>query len=156
MFRHLVPLAGLVAVAACASIIHGGHENVTFGTTPPGAKVVVDDSTFGVTPTTVTLARKRAHTLRIELAGYKPYELKIRRRTSDWVFGNLFLGGVIGVAIDLGTGAMFKLSPKDVQASLTSAADSTASITTHGDRLIVAVVLRPDPSWQKVGQLTRY
>lgn len=150
-----VPLAGLLALCACATIVHGGHEKLTFGTTPPGARVFIDDTAMGTTPTTITFSRKKEHLLRIELEGYKPYTLRITRHTSDWVWANLLVGGVIGVAIDAGTGAMYKLYPKDLRTVMVASGDTTAAVTAHGGQLRVAIVLRPDPTWEKVGQLTR-
>ena len=152
--RYLT-LAGLLGLCACATIVHGGHEDLSFASTPPGARVFIDDTAKGTTPTTINFSRKREHRLRIELDGYKPYTARITRHTSDWVFANLLIGGIIGVAIDAGTGAMYKLSPKDLQAALVTPGDTTAAVTAHGDRLMIAVVLRPDPSWEKMGQLER-
>ena len=138
----------LLASAACGTIINGSKQNVSFSSTPGGATVFVDNQQMGVTPVSLALSRKDHHNVRLELAGYQPYEVKLTRGVSGWVFGNLIFGGLPGLAIDAISGGLYKLSPDDVQATLVS---GTAMRT--GDGLVVLVVLSADPSWEKIGQM---
>ena len=138
----------LLATAACGTIINGSKQNVSFSSTPSGATVFVDNQQMGVTPVSLALSRKDSHDVRLELAGFQPYEIKLTRGISGWVFGNLIFGGIPGLAIDAISGGLYKLSPDDVQATLVS---GTAMRT--GDGLVVLVVLSADPSWEKIGQM---
>lgn len=54
--------------------------------------------------------------------------------------------------MDAITGGLYKLKPDEVNATLTA---ETASIASGNDYLVVAVVLRHEAGWEKVGQLTR-
>ena len=55
-----------------------------------------------------------------EKAGYKTSEVRIHSTINGWYFGNLLLGGVIGmVVVDPLTGAMYTLSPDHIQETLT-------------------------------------
>ena len=54
------------------------------------------------------------------------------------------------VAVDASTGGMYKLTPEAVDASM-----QTRTAVVDGRRTIqVAVVMSPDPSWEKIGQLS--
>ena len=142
-------LVALVALTGCATIMQGSKQNVGISSSPSGAQISVDNQSMGVTPATVPLSRKDNHTVKLSLAGYQPYEMQLSRKTSGWVWGNIVFGGIPGLAVDAITGAMYKLTPEDVNATL---AQGTAM--RRGDTLIVRVVLSPDPSWEKIGQLS--
>jgi hypothetical protein len=148
--RFAVAALGL-ALAGCATIMQGSRQAVGVSSTPTGASVFVDDQPAGVTPTTVNLTRKDHHVVRLELAGYQPYEIQLTRGVSGWVWGNLVFGGLPGLAVDALTGGLYKLTPNTVNATLASGATTQRA----GDRLQVQVVLAADPAWEKIGQLTR-
>jgi hypothetical protein len=149
---------GLVCVAvgfsasACATIIHGSSQKVDFASTPPEARVLVDGRDLGKTPITLKLARKDNHTVRIELEGYQPFEIRIEKELSGWYLGNLVFGGVIGLIVDPITGAMYKLSPKQIAATMTKASTSVAK---QSGTLFVGVSLERDPEWERIGTMTR-
>jgi hypothetical protein len=155
MFKRLLtpsaaalPLAALLT--ACATIMHGTTQGVTLASTPSSARVLVDGKAVGTTPAVAKLARKTNHVVRFELDGYQPFEAPLTRKTSGWAWGNLIFGGLIGIAIDAGNGALYELTPTQLAATM----GRTASVTTK-EGLYVAVVLRPDPAWTKVGQLEK-
>jgi PEGA domain-containing protein len=148
----LLTLAVGLAGAACATIMQGTSQELSVGSSPTGARVIVDGTEAGKTPYVAKLSRKDKHVIRLEMAGYKPYELALTRSTSGWVWGNLVFGGLPGLAVDAITGGLYKLKPEQVQATLDNA---TAATRSGGDVIVVAVVLHPDQSWQQVGQLSR-
>ncbi len=141
--------------------MHGGNQDVTFTSTPSQAKVTVDGVNRGVTPVVVKLSRKNEHVVKLELDGYAPYETVLTKTVSGWVWGNVVFGGLVGLAVDAGTGGLYKL-PNAVNGSMAQATqagsprpkdDEQASAERSG--IIVHVVKAADPSWQKVGSLTR-
>lgn len=144
-----VGIVALVALTGCATIMQGSKQNVGVSSSPSGAQISVDNQAVGVTPATVPLSRKDNHTVKLTLAGYQPYEVQLSRKTSGWVWGNIVFGGIPGLAIDAITGGMYKLTPEDVNVTLTQ-----GTAMRQGDTLIVRVVFAADPSWEKIGQLT--
>lgn len=88
-----------VAVVGCASIIHGTHQSVGVSSVPPAAAVFDNGTPAGKTPAILELKRKMAHTLRIELAGFKPYEVILTQHVSGWIVGNILFGGLIGAIV---------------------------------------------------------
>jgi hypothetical protein len=142
-----------IALISCASIIHGTSQQIGIGSTPSGAKVTVSGQSFGTTPTIADLKRKDNHIVKIELDGYMPYETTLTKKVSGWVWGNVLFGGLIGLAVDAISGGLYNLSPEQIQATLNK--EESANLQLTDDALYVFVTLDPDPSWKKVGQMTK-
>ena len=137
-------------LSSCATIMHGTTEEVSINSNPSGADVIIDGSTAGQTPLIKDLKRKNLHLVRIELEGYSPYELRLTRKVSGWVWGNIVFGGLVDLAVDAITGGLYKLDPTVITAELRSA--GSASLL-QDDQLVILVVLDPDPTWTKIGEL---
>jgi hypothetical protein len=147
--RSLAIAAFILSTGACASIMHGNKQGISVNSTPTGASVVVDGQPMGTTPAVLQLARKSTHVIQLNLDGYQPYEIALTRGTSGWVWGNIVFGGLIGLGVDAATGSLYKLSPETITADM-----QTRTAVIDGKQTIqIAVVMTPDPSWQKIGQL---
>jgi len=153
--RTLRPLAigtSLLSLLACATIMQGTRQEVSIASTPSGATVTIDNGEVAKTPYAAKLKRKDKHTIKIELPGYRPYELATSRGTSGWVWGNIVFGGIPGLIIDAIAGGMYKLKPEEIQAAL---AQQGAQVDLQSDMLVVMVTLQPDPTWQRIGTMVR-
>ena len=133
--RHVTLIAllcaGLIS-GGCASIVHGGNRNVTIGSDPSGAKASISRAggeavSVQTTPCTVSLDPKggyfkgQSYTLTLELAGYRSATVELRPKLSGWYFGNIVLGGLIGmVAVDPVTGSMWNIEPDHIEQKLTA------------------------------------
>lgn len=148
--RNLALVLSVAATGACATMMQGTTQAISINSTPASATVTVDGTPMGHTPTVLRLERKNEHLVRLELDGYQPFEMKLSKSISGWVWGNILFGGVIGVAVDGSTGAFYKLSPEAVVANMETRTASIDGKTT----IQVAVVMTPDPSWEKIGQLS--
>jgi hypothetical protein len=84
------------------------------------------------------------------MAGYQPYELTTTRHTTGWVWGNIVFGGLIGLAVDAITGALYAINPEQVQGQL---AKLGSSARLENGALYVILVPRRDPTWPLIGQL---
>ena len=147
-----VAVVTAVTVAGCATIMNQTKQSVGVASTPAGASVTIDEHPSGSTPVVVRLSRKHQHLVHIELAGYQPYETILTRKVSGWVWGNVLIGGVIGLGIDVTSGGMYKLAPDHVAAVLQKTGHAKMP---REDVLCIAVVLTPDSRWERIGQLTR-
>ena len=120
-----------LAVSGCATIITGAHQTISFKSDPSEASVKIYDAKGEMvseqkTPFIVTLKKGRGYfksedyRVVIEKAGYRPSEIQISARVGGWyAFGNLLFGGLIGYFIvDPISGAMWTLTPEDVNATL--------------------------------------
>jgi hypothetical protein len=143
----------LIAVSGCATIAHGSRQTVTVTSDVPGATVTlltkapeqepVVRSTPGITPVDVRAPRREQHlVVRVEKEGCPAAEVKLTRRVSAWVAGDLipanplsmqgmshpsrqypqqvFIGVPVMFGIDLLSGGAYKL-PRRVHVDLCGA-----------------------------------
>jgi hypothetical protein len=129
----ILMLASVIAVSGCASIVSGRYQVINIKSNPDDATVKVYDSkgeqiSNSKTPFIITLKKGKGYfksakyRLVIEKAGYSAAEVQITSRIGGWyAFGNLLFGGLIGyLIVDPLTGAMWTLSPEEVNATLGS------------------------------------
>jgi hypothetical protein len=133
----------------CATIIHGTRQDISFTSSPSGAGVIINDQNKGATPIIVNLERKNNYTVKIQLAGYLPYETNIVKKVDGWIAGNIIFGVIMGLVVDAATGGMYKLTPEQISAEL----KNTTVLLQKGDQIYIIVVMSADPSWEKIGSL---
>jgi PEGA domain len=68
----------------CLTIVRKSHQAVHVTAMPKGARVLVDGTYRGEAPLSLKLAKKPPHVIRIEKDGYRPVEIRLRKRT-PWV-----------------------------------------------------------------------
>jgi hypothetical protein len=112
--------------------------------------VTIDGLFYGESPVLAKLTRKNVHLVEIELAGYLPYETKLVRRASGWIWGDIMFGGILSLAVDAISGGLYKLTPDQLQATMAG----QTSLNQDDGALLLTVVMRPDPTWEKIGELT--
>ena len=118
---HLMPLpfsrlAGLslaaLTLSACATITKGSDQSVSILTDPAGAECRMerDGMTIAVvnpTPGTVQIDKsKHAVVVKCAADGYQDTFATMASEFQDMTVGNVVFGGLIGLAIDAGSGAM--------------------------------------------------
>jgi hypothetical protein len=172
-FIHVRPSLGLVlvfvlfGVTGCGTLFHGTRQEIQIASQPSGASVFVNNQSFGETPAVVKLKRNSKYSVILEMPGYQPYEVSLSRKTSILFFVNI---PVLGQVVDALSGAMYELTPAQIQKQFGEAApapadsitppavaDSTktgALLDMSGDTFYVLVTMEPDPNWKKIGQLT--
>jgi len=108
-------LLGIVAAmaAGCATITTSSHQSLEVTTEPPGAicKVTRGAAALGVvnpTPGKLDIAKGSG---RLSVAcgkeGYLPASAEAEAQFQGMTLGNVLLGGLIGVAVDASSGAMY-------------------------------------------------
>jgi membrane-associated protease RseP (regulator of RpoE activity) len=127
MIRTIGLLALVIMLMGCATIMHGSSQTVGISSSPSGARVTINGEYRGETPLRVELARKQDYIIKVEKEGFEPASSTITSKVSGMTFGNIIFGGLIGLAVDAGSGGLYKLSQDDVQITLTKlgAADVT-------------------------------
>jgi len=100
------------ALSGCASIIKGSSEDIALNTTPvSGAscslKNGVGEWTASSTPATVKVERSKTNIqVHCSKQGYQDGTTQVASGFQLWTLGNVLIGGLIGVGIDWGTGAI--------------------------------------------------
>lgn len=155
--KHSAPMTAValvcsMALAGCASIMHGTSQDVGISSSPTGASVTIDNMAKAQTPFVASLSRKDSHIIHLAADGYAPADLTLTRSTSGWVWGNIVFGGLIGLAVDAMTGGLYNLTPDQLSATL---AKQSASIAPSKAGIYVVLVPQAERGWTKVGQLRR-
>lgn len=116
--RGLIALA-LLSVSGCATMMSSGPDHVSVASNPVGATVFLNDTEVGQTPMVVALDRAAPKaTFRFEFPGFTPVEVTREKTTNGWVFGNIFLGGLIGVIIDAANNNATKFDDEPISVDL--------------------------------------
>jgi len=115
MTRFLAAAAAAMVVAGCGSITRGTSEDVAINSTPIGVQVTTDIGMSCTAPCTMKVPRNKDFTITASAPGYKTSTLKVGRKVSGGgaagMAGNVVLGGIIGIAVDAGTGAAMDHTP---------------------------------------------
>jgi hypothetical protein len=110
-----------VTVSGCASIFGKSTYPITLNTDPSGADISITNKKGveiykGSTPATVKLKSSSGYFARAEYQikihknGYSEKVIPVNFKLNGWYFGNLLIGGLIGMLIiDPATGAMYKI-----------------------------------------------
>lgn len=115
---------------SCASIFTKTSYPVSINSNPEGAKISILDKDGkevfnGVTPATAILNGSSKYmsgaryTVLLKTPGYEEHTAYITSKIEGWYWGNILLGGVIGMLIiDPLTGAMYKLDTTPINVTL--------------------------------------
>lgn len=132
----LLSLLTIFIFNSCASIVSRSTYPFTIETKPSGVNITIKDGKGmaiykGSSPATVRLKasagffKKASYTVNISGEGYESKVLPINFKLDGWYFGNLLIGGIIGMLIvDPATGAMYKLDDEYMSISLDKATSS--------------------------------
>lgn len=113
MPRAFLPLLFLLP-AACASVTSGVTQSIDVATDPPGAACVLSRNgaelgRVAPTPGSLTIG-KSARAIQVDCTreGHEPATATVESGFQPMTAGNILVGGVIGVVVDAGTGAMHR------------------------------------------------
>jgi hypothetical protein len=135
MKKSFVKLAAMVMVmpvliTSCATIFGKSSYPVSINSNPNGADISITDKKGkevykGQSPATVTLKSgagyfsRAEYQVRISSKGYAEQIVPVNYKLNGWYFGNIFLGGFLGMLIvDPATGAMWKLDTPPISITL--------------------------------------
>jgi hypothetical protein len=134
LWKILLSVSFLFFSTGCATIVGGGSSQpVSFQSTPASATFTVQSASGlemaqGTTPSVVSLPRSNEYQVRIDLEGYQPQTVALTRGINGWIWGNLFVGWIVGFGIDFLTGSAYKLEPASIQVGLQQAGEELYAI----------------------------
>jgi uncharacterized protein YceK len=147
MNKKFISAALSVAIlSGCSSIVSKSDYPVSINSAPDGANFTITNKDGqkvqnGVTPSTVSLKASRGYfkgetySVVLNKDGFTSATYQISSSVDGWYFGNILLGGLIGMLIvDPATGAMYSL-PDRVDVSL---AETVTSV--QGESLTIATI----------------
>ena len=98
------------AMAACVVTLFSSCATIFSGTEPMTVTTSYQTYEDVVLPATVKVERKHlgGQHIRITSPNYTYEDIVLNRKVNGWAFGNILIGGLIGLAVDLGTNAVSK------------------------------------------------
>ncbi len=125
MVRLFFVLVLITMFSSCASIVSKSSYPVSFSSDPVGTTISVTNREHveifkGVTPCAVKLKAgskffsREQYAIKFLRPGFDDRIVPINFKVNGWYFGNILLGGVIGMLIvDPATGAMWRIEQDD-------------------------------------------
>ena len=93
-------LSVLILACSCASIVTGSHDNVDILSLPSGAAFDTNTGHNGVTPASISIPDDVTLEVTYKMEGYQDARASLAPKMSGWFWGNILLGGIIGMIID--------------------------------------------------------
>jgi hypothetical protein len=111
------------SLAACATVTRGPNTAWNINTYPAGASVqTTTGAGCAATPCSIKVSRRSTFTATLAKPGYKSVNVNVDHRFSSAggvaLLGNALIGGIVGVTIDVATGATDDLAPNDLNMPL--------------------------------------
>lgn len=126
----LIAISSTVIFTSCATLFGKSSYPVSVSSNPAGATISITDKKGkevykGSSPATVNLKSgagffsRAEYQVKITAMGYSEQVVPVNFKLNGWYFGNLFLGGFLGMLIvDPATGAMWKLETPPINVNL--------------------------------------
>lgn len=152
LFLTTACLAAALTMTGCASIFSGSTQTLTFKSVPDTANITITNKLgekihTGSTPATVTLKRGNGYfkpagyQVTFSKEGFQTKTVQVKATVNGWYIANIIFGGLIGfLIVDPITGAMYTLSPSDINTLL----DATQLVTTKKEQQSLTVMLVQD------------
>ena len=152
LFLTTACLAAALTMTGCASIFSGSTQTLTFKSVPDTANITITNKLgekihTGSTPATVTLKRGNGYfkpagyQVTFSKEGFQTKTVQVKATVNGWYIANIIFGGLIGfLIVDPVTGAMYTLSPSDINTLL----DATQLVTTKKEQQSLTVMLVQD------------
>tara|TARA_R110000868_G_scaffold691_2_gene4948 strand:+ start:1917 stop:2378 length:462 start_codon:yes stop_codon:yes gene_type:complete len=128
----LAVCAASTVLAGCGTITRGSNDTWVVETDPPGATVMTSNGyQCQSTPCAIKMPRRSEFVATVERNGYETVTVNVTHQVSGAggasMAGNVLVGGLIGAAVDAGTGSMHDLVPNPVHINLVPLAASPAA-----------------------------
>lgn len=129
----LALVSALLGTSGCATILGGGTaQSVSLRAEPQSVQYAIKSASglqmsAGQTPQQVRLPRKNEYEIEFTAPGYQTQRMALTKGLNGWVWGNLFVGWVIGFGVDFIGGAAWKLEPALVDIRMARSGDGTMS-----------------------------
>lgn len=123
MLTKLMALGLLTLTAGCATMTRGSNDVLVVNSTPSAAQVKLSDGqSCNGTPCSFRLPRKSELNVLVTKDGCRHQQVRVTNRVASGggaaMAGNVLVGGLIGAAVDAGSGAMLELVPNPLNVAL--------------------------------------
>lgn len=109
--KQLLTIVALATLPACASITKGSTQSILVETSPAGAECRLSNESgqwvANPTPQSVVVKKARGPITVSCTKGKLAGGASVESTTEAAAFGNILAGGIIGAAVDMGSGAAY-------------------------------------------------
>ncbi|SMO84680.1 PEGA domain-containing protein [Fodinibius sediminis] len=151
----VVALTFLLATSTlgCATIFKGSSADIRVNSQPSNATVYINEIDKGTTPQTLSLDRDEDHILTFRKDGHEEVKVEIDKNFdgATTILGNIVSFALVGIVVDVATGAAYSLEPADVQANMDELKHSglIETIPEKGKNEITVIMLTQE-EWKKM------
>ncbi len=111
----IVVVLSLVFMSACATMFNSRKSaTIDIDCNVKDSTVRVDGAIVSTTPTRVQVDAVDESLITVEADGYAAESKQIERYISGWFWGNILLGGLIGMLVDSGSGGMWSVDDGEI------------------------------------------
>lgn len=156
MNNKLIKVISIFLIAfysvGCATIFKGSNADIRVNSAPAGARVYVNEIDKGKTPTTLSLKRDNSYILHFKKEGYKDVKLEVQKKfdAATTIVGNLFSWWVLGVVVDVASGAAYSLTPADVNANMEQLKNAGIIKEGQAKKNEIFVFMLTQKQWNKI------
>ena len=141
------------SMIGCATIFKGSKADINVNSQPSDATVYINGIDKGSTPQTLALDRGEDHILTFKKDGYEDVKVEINKKFdgATTILGNIVSWALVGIVVDVATGAAYSLEPADVQANLNQM--KNAGIIDHmpkKDKNGITVIMLTKEQWKQI------
>ena len=104
--RTCLVLSLILYSTSCATVMTGYHDTLDVSSTPSGASFQTNTGVSGSTPAAIEVPDEVDVLFTFDLEGYQSTTYTAVSRTSKWVWGNIIIGGLIGLIVDYASGGV--------------------------------------------------
>ena len=119
---------------------------------PIGADIYINEIDKGKTPSTLKLSRDNSYVLTFKKDGYEDVKLEINKKFdgATTIIGNLVSFFLLGVVVDVASGAAYSLEPADVTANMGKLEASGLIVADKVKEGEIHVVMMMKEQWQAI------
>lgn len=102
----------------CATILKGSTQVIAVNSNVPGAEVLLNGQSIGVTPLSTTIPKGKNSTLVVRKEGYQAQTMAMPTTITVAFWGNIIIGGLLGSTTDMTTNSAYEYAPGAFHAEL--------------------------------------
>src|SRR5690554_2684930 len=151
-YSILIGVLSIVVISGCASVLRGPTAEVRVSSQSDSVRVLLNGRDHGETPLVLELNRKEYHHITFLMNGYRESSVQITPKFDfvTTILGNAISWNIIGVVLDLHTGAAYTLTPSDIVNNKDAFVELAKNNTKSGLKYDISIVLMTNTQWEKI------
>lgn len=152
MYKLTILTITVVLISGCATIFKGSNAEVRFNSSPANATISINGIDRGSTPIALNLKRDNNYVVNFKKEGYEEVNIEVNKSfdAATTIVGNLFSWWLLGVVVDVASGAAYSLTPADIQANMDELRASNLIDENDIEEGTIHVVMMTKEEWEEV------